>query len=41
MAGLGDSFTLFLHHKKEYENPGTTFLAQQMDRALAQNPPKT
>lgn len=33
-------FLLFLHHKKEYENPGVTFLAQKMERALTQHPPK-
>ena len=33
-------FLLFLHHKKEYENPGPAFLAQKMERALTQHPPK-
>ena len=33
-------FLLFLHHKKEYENPGPAFLVQQMERALTQHPPK-
>lgn len=28
-------FLLFLHHKKEYENPGTRFLVQKMERAFA------
>lgn len=32
-------FLLFLHHKKEYENPGTKFVEQQMERAMTQNPP--
>ena len=31
---------LFLHHKKEYENPGPAFLVQKMERALTQHPPK-
>ncbi len=33
-------FLLFLHHKKEYENPGKDFLMQKMQRALTQHPPK-
>ena len=33
-------FLLFLHHKKEYENPGTAFLVQKMERALTQHPPR-
>ena len=33
-------FLLFLHHKKEYGNPGPAFLAQKMERAMAQHPPK-
>ncbi len=28
-------FLLFLHHKKEYENPGAKFLFQKMERAIA------
>jgi hypothetical protein len=28
-------FLLFLHHKKEYENPGARFLFQKMERAFA------
>jgi hypothetical protein len=28
-------FLLFLHHKKEYENPGAKFLFQKMERAFA------
>ena len=32
-------FLLFLHHKKEYENPGSAFLVQKMERALTQHPP--
>ena len=28
-------FLLFLHHKKEYENPGAKFLHQKMERAFA------
>lgn len=27
-------FLLFLHHKKEYENPGAKFLLQKMERAF-------
>ncbi len=27
-------FLLFLHHKKEYENPGSKFLLQKMERAF-------
>jgi hypothetical protein len=27
-------FLLFLHHKKEYENPGAKFLLQKMERAI-------
>ena len=33
-------FLLFLHHKKEYENPGKDFLVQKMQRALTQHPPE-
>jgi hypothetical protein len=29
-------FLLFLHHKKEYENPGARFLLQKMERAFTQ-----
>ena len=28
-------FLLFLHHKKEYENPGGKFLLQKLERAFA------
>ncbi len=28
-------FLLFLHHKKEFENPGARFLLQKMERAMA------
>ena len=28
-------FLLFLHHKKEYENPGAKFLLQKLERAFA------
>ena len=28
-------FLLFLHHKKEYENPAAKFLLQKMERAVA------
>jgi len=28
------AFLLFLHHKKEYENPGAKFLLQKMERAF-------
>src|SRR5439155_24538908 len=28
-------FLLFLHHKKEYENPGLKFLLQKLERAFA------
>ena len=31
-------FLLFLHHKKEYENPGGKFLHQKMERAFASVP---
>src|SRR2546421_12196836 len=31
----GKVFLLFLHHKKEYENPGLKFLLQKLDRAFA------
>ena len=27
-------FLLFLHHKKEYENPGAKFLLQKMERVM-------
>jgi hypothetical protein len=33
-------FLLFLHHKKEYGNPGAAFLGQKIERALTQHPPK-
>ena len=33
-------FLLFLHHKKEYKNPGKDFLVQKMQRALTQHPPE-
>jgi hypothetical protein len=29
------AFLLFLHHKKEYENPGARFLIQKMERAFS------
>lgn len=31
-------FLLFLHHKKEYQNPGAKFLLQKMERAFASAP---
>jgi hypothetical protein len=31
-------FLLFLHHKKEYENPGVKFLLQKLERAFAATP---
>ena len=31
----GRAFLLFLHHKKEYENPGAKFLLQKMERVFA------
>jgi hypothetical protein len=31
----GKVFLLFLHHKKEYENPGGRFLPQKLERAFA------
>jgi len=31
----GKVFLLFLHHKKEYENPGSKFLLQKLERAFA------
>jgi hypothetical protein len=31
-------FLLFLHHKKEYENPGAKFLLQKLERAFASGP---
>ena len=31
-------FLLFLHHKKEYENPGAKFLQQKLERAFASAP---
>ena len=34
----GKVFLLFLHHKKEYENPGTKFLLQKLERAFAATP---
>jgi hypothetical protein len=30
---------LFLHHKKEYENPGGKFLLQKLERAFVSSPP--
>ena len=33
-------FLLFLHHKKEYENAGATFLVQKIERAMRENPPE-
>ena len=30
----GKVFLLFLHHKKEYENPGAKFLLQKLERAF-------
>lgn len=33
-------FLLFLHHKKEYENPGRKFLLQKMEKAFAAGKPK-
>jgi hypothetical protein len=30
----GKAYLLFLHHKKEYENPGAKFLLQKMERAF-------
>lgn len=33
-------FLLFLHHKKEYGNPGVAFLVQKIELALTQHPPK-
>jgi hypothetical protein len=30
----GKVFLLFLHHKKEYENPAAKFLLQKMERAF-------
>ena len=37
----GKVLLLFLHHKKEYENPGAKFLLQKMERAFvsASKPP--
>ena len=35
----GKVFLLFLHHKKEYENPGAKFLLQKLERAFSP-PPK-
>ena len=32
----GKTYLLFLHHKKEYENPGAKFLLQKMERAFTQ-----
>lgn len=34
----GKIFLLFLHHKKEYENPGTKFLLQKLERAFGAQP---
>ena len=31
-------FLLFLHHKKEYENPGAKYLLQKLERALTSAP---
>lgn len=31
-------FLLFLHHKKEYENPGAKFLLQKLERAFTSVP---
>ncbi len=31
-------FLLFLHHKREYENPGAKYLLQKMERAFASAP---
>ncbi len=31
-------FLLFLHHKREYENPGRKFLLQKLERAFGINP---
>ena len=31
-------FLLFLHHKREYENPGVRFLVQKMERAILSIP---
>jgi hypothetical protein len=36
----GKVFLLFLHHKKEYENPGPKFLLQKLERAFAPGPKK-
>lgn len=33
-------FLLFLHHKKEYENPGKDYLLQKLQRAFTQHPPQ-
>ncbi len=34
----GKVFLLFLHHKREYENPGAKFLFQKLDRAFGSAP---
>jgi hypothetical protein len=34
-------FLLFLHHKKESENPGPKFLLQKMERAFTTPPKRT
>jgi len=34
----GKVFLLFLHHKKECENPGTKFLLQKLERAFSAAP---
>jgi hypothetical protein len=34
----GKVFLLFLHHKKEYENPGAKFLLQKLERAFTSAP---
>jgi hypothetical protein len=39
----GKVFLLFLHHKKEYENPGAKYLLQKLERSftsVAQDRPK-
>ena len=32
--GTKKVFLLFLHHKREYENPGAKFLVQKLERAI-------
>lgn len=34
----GKVFLLFLHHKKEYENPGAKFLLQKLERVFIASP---